>query len=271
MPHEPSLTPSARLAPTVSVFRAPAGPVHFPEASEYRVRVHASLPVAGACGVQRFTYQRGDVDLVPPGMVDTWFGERESESLVITLPRTLLQRAADEMGRARADLAPRCLVRDPRIEHIAWALDAERDAGGPNGLLYAEALGLALAFHLLGGYAPPAGAPSPESRRLSSNERHRVLRHIEEHLDQNLSLTHLAAVAGMSTSHFKTLFRRSMGVPVHEYVVQRRVAHAKGLLQQAKLSAGEIALASGFAHQSHMARCMRRILGVTPTQLRAVD
>jgi AraC family transcriptional regulator len=271
MTHEPSSRPSARLSPTVSVFRAPAGPVHFPEASEHRLRVHASRPVAGVCGVQRFVYQRGDVDVVPPGMVDSWFGEEEGESLVITLPRPLLQRAADEMGRARADLAPRCLVRDPRIEHIAWALDAEREAGGPNGLLYAEALGLALAFHLLGGYASAAGGSFPESRTLSSNERRRVLGHIEAHIDQNLSLTHLAAVAGMSTSHFKTLFRRSMGVPVHEYVVQRRVERAKGLLQQGKLPAGEIALASGFAHQSHMARCMRRVLGVTPTQLRALE
>jgi len=44
---------------------------------------------------------------------------------------------------------------------------------------------------------------------------------------------------------------------------------SEGSLLRAETPAAEVALASGFAHQSHMARCMRRVLGVNPTQLRA--
>jgi AraC family transcriptional regulator len=84
-------------------------------------------------------------------------------------------------------------------------------------------------------------------------------------LDQNLPLARLAGVADVSATHLKTLFRRSMGLPVHEYVVQRRVERAKALLVRGALPASQVALEAGFAHQSHMARWMRRVLGVTPT------
>lgn len=67
--------------------------------------------------------------------------------------------------------------------------------------------------------------------------------------------------------YLKTLFKRSTGVPVHEYVVQRRVERAKVLLMRGELPASQVALQAGFAHQSHMARCMRRVLGVAPTAL----
>jgi AraC family transcriptional regulator len=62
----------------------------------------------------------------------------------------------------------------------------------------------------------------------------------------------------------KTLFRATMGIPVHQYVIQRRVERARTLLTQNRLSIAEIALAAGFAHQSHMARHMHRTLGTPP-------
>jgi AraC family transcriptional regulator len=102
--------------------------------------------------------------------------------------------------------------------------------------------------------------PGPTLRRL--------LAHIEDNLDGALTLGNLAGVAGLSASHLKALFRQSMGVPVHQYVVRRRVERASTLLRSGNLSSSEVALASGFAHQSHLARQMRRLLGVTPTAVR---
>jgi AraC family transcriptional regulator len=94
-----------------------------------------------------------------------------------------------------------------------------------------------------------------------------VTEYIEEHLDQDLSLAQLAGVAGVSSSHLKTLFKRSTGLPVHEYVMQRRVECAKALLLRGELPASQVALEAGFAHQSHMARWMRRVLGVSPSSV----
>jgi AraC family transcriptional regulator len=90
---------------------------------------------------------------------------------------------------------------------------------------------------------------------------------INSHLASDLSLADIAAVAGMSASHFKTLFKRSTGLPAHQYVMRQRVERAIGLISRGRLRLSAAALQAGFADQSHMARCMRRIMGVTPTDV----
>src|SRR5579862_6935683 len=120
---------------------------------------------------------------------------------------------------------------------------------------------MALALQLRGGLHTPRAIP----RGLSQRQLRRVTDYIDANLADDLSLMRLADVAGFSGSHFRTLFRRSVGLPVHEYVIQRRVEHAHALLVRGHLPASQVAQEAGFAHQSHMARCMRRVLGVTPT------
>jgi len=55
---------------------------------------------------------------------------------------------------------------------------------------------------------------------------------------------------------------------MHQYVIQRRVERAKTLMREDSLSMAEIAQAVGFAHQSHMARHMRRVLGMAPLAMK---
>lgn len=255
----------ARLGLHVDLHTLPPGVVELAPLPDHRLKIHAGAPTHGTCSIHRFVYTRGDVDLLPAGTSDTWEHSDASTAVMVQLSPALLRRAAEELGMDpdRAGLEPRHQFRDPQIEHIAWALDADRQAGHPGGLLYTESLGLALSIHLLGRYP----APLPRVRGLSQPQLGRLKEYIEAHLDKDLSLARLAEVAGMSASHLKTLFKRSMGVPVHEYVIQRRVERARTLLLRGKLPVGEVALEAGFSHQSHMARCMRRVLGVTPGAL----
>jgi AraC family transcriptional regulator len=250
----------------VDLRRYDAGPLELRAQPEHQLMIHAGPPVRGVCATaQRYTYTRGDVDIMPAGMADRCLHDDSSVSLVVQMAPALLRRAAEELGLdpARTSLAPQHQLRDPRIEHIAWALEAERKHAHPAGALYADSLGLALALHLLRGFARPV---SPR-RGLSATQLKRVTSYIDDHIDRDLSLSTLASVAEVSSSHLKNAFRRSTGVPVHEFVVQRRVERAKALLFEGKLPASEIALEAGFSHQSHMARCMRRVLGVTPGAL----
>lgn len=251
----------------IELRQTPAGIVGYEPLPEHRIKLHTGAPVAGACQFHRFLYTRGDLDIVPAGVSDVWHEEAASTSLMLRVSTALLRRTADEMGlpASCATLAQRHQFRDAHIEHIAWALDAERRAGFANGTLYADSLGTALAVHLLSGQRRPEPVPA---RGLTRPQLRRVTEHIEAHLDGDLSLSSLADVAGLSASHLKTLFKRSTGLPVHEYVVHRRVDRARGLLLRSDLPASQVALESGFSHQSHMARCMRRVLGVTPGEVR---
>ena len=67
-------------------------------------------------------------------------------------------------------------------------------------------------------------------------------------------------VAGFSVSHFKALFRNAVGMPAHRYVMHRRVERACVCLASG-MNTMDAALATGFAHPSHMTRCIRAIRG----------
>ena len=174
--------------------------------SEHCVSMHLGEPVVSALRCDgarvRRVQQAGDLKIVPAGFSRLWEAQGRTRKVSIKLGRTFLQAAADSMHlpERRATIEPRLALRDPRIEHVAWALTAELEADVPAGSLYADSLGLALATHVLGHYA---NATQPRiSRGLSERRLRRVLEHIGEHAARDLALAELATVAGVSPSHF---------------------------------------------------------------------
>ncbi|MGD0365047.1 MAG: AraC family transcriptional regulator, partial [Bryobacteraceae bacterium] len=103
---------------------------------------------------------------------------------------------------------------------------------------------------------------------MSGHRLRQVLSYIEYNLGRELSLKEIAGVAGVSVSHCNTAFRKAVGMPVHQYVIERRVEQAKTLLAEGHLSISQIAVETGFSHQSHLAYHVRRLLGVSPLNLR---
>ena len=210
----------------------------------------------------------GDVKIVPPGVPRVWETASATTKLSMYLSSVLMRSAAEAMNvkSDRIEIRPQLHLRDDRIEHIGWAVKAELEANEPLGRLYGESLGLALAAHLLQAYLPARA--SRTDFRLSRRRLQRVLDHIREHLAQDLSLAQLAQLVDMSPSHFKVVFKRSLGLPVHQYVIRSRVEYATELISCGKLPLSEVALQAGFANQSHMARSMKRLTGVTPNAVR---
>lgn len=212
----------------------------------------------------------GDLDIIPAHTPATWETKQSGTTLVMRVPDELLRRVAIDldMDAANIEIADRFQLRDPFIEHIGWALKADLDSGGAGGRLFRESLGTALAARLLQRHNRRSLPMRDPTGGLSAWKLKLVISHIEDNLESELSLAEIAKVAGVSVSHLKTLFRRSTGVPVHQYILRRRVERAKLLLQDGSLSIAQIAFATGFAHQSHLARHMRKILGVTPAAAR---
>lgn len=256
----------ARVGLGVKIRQTSVGAYRHAPTADHHVSVHAGPPVRVSCdpGGLRCVRSRGEINVLPAGAADAWFEDDASDLVELRVPASLVRLAAEEMGLDpdRAGVAARCHVRDVQIEHIAWALAAEHRADSPNGLIYRESLGIALAVHLLARY-PARAAP----RGLAPAQLARVTEYIEAHLGEDVSLLRLARVSGVSASHLRALFKQATGVPVHEYVIQRRVERARALLSRGELPASQIALDAGFSHQSHMARCMRRVLGVTPAAI----
>jgi AraC family transcriptional regulator len=257
---------------SADLYAMAAGVVEAGPSPLHLLSIHVGAPVRANCrldGRQQHRLQgHGDIDVVPAGVDGRWEDEEAATVLLLRLAPPLLRSAAEGMGLNPDLIAlrPQLQLRDPRISHIAWALQAELEAHEAGDALYAESLAVALAVHLVRG---PVSAPlAKRAAVFSVRQRKCVIDYVAAHLDGNLTLAELSAVLGLSPSHFKTLFKQSLGVSVHQYVIGRRVEHAKALLLESRLPITEVALEAGFAHQSHMARCMRRVLGVTPTAVR---
>jgi AraC family transcriptional regulator len=212
----------------------------------------------------------GDLDIIPAHTPAAWETKQSGTSLVMRVPDELLRSVAAEldMDPNNIEIADRFQLRDPFIEHIGWAIKADLESGGAGGRLFRESLGTALAARLLQRHSRRSLPMRDPHGGLSAWKLKLVISHIEDNLESELSLAEIAQVAGVSVSHLKTLFRRSTGTPVHQYILRRRVERAKLLLQDQNLSIAQIAFATGFAHQSHLARHMRKILGVTPAVAR---
>jgi AraC family transcriptional regulator len=199
------------------------------------------------------TRLHGQFCVVPAGSSTRWFMSRPVTSLLLRLPHAVLAEAADSMHTSAA-LAPAIHIRDPHIERIGWMMQAEERDGHPGGRLFADSLATALAARLL---LLQSRQSAPASAALPAWRLRQVTEYIEAHLDRDLTLAELAAVAGFSLSHFKTLFRQAAGMPVHRFVLERRIERARILLREGRLTRTEIALEVGFAHASHMARHLR--------------
>jgi AraC family transcriptional regulator len=76
-------------------------------------------------------------------------------------------------------------------------------------------------------------------------------------------------MAGRSPFHFTRVFTRSVGVTPYRYVVHLRLRRALELIRERRSGLAEIAAATGFSDQSHLSRWVRRVHGVSPTQLAA--
>lgn len=208
----------------------------------------------------------GDVVLTPAlvPIVVRW--DQPFESVSVRLSTELLDRVAGRTGLDAARLRPAAMRRDPFAGEIARKLadEAESGAGGPS--LLAESLGTALAIHLLREYADDAPPAPLRPHGLPEGDLRRVTEHIEAHLDGDLSLDRLAAVAGLSPYHFARQFRAAAGTTPHQYVIRRRVERARQLLQGG-CGITQAAIRVGFAGQSHLHHHVRRLLGVTPGEL----
>jgi len=267
----PALSADGRVAlPLLDVLTSPVPQGRFDSPVDHRhvLCLHLGAPVPVSYRADR--YERTGVRLhgqfcvVPAGSSTRWTLTKPATSLLLRLSPKLM----DEAARS-TELASLIHIRDPHIESIGWMMQAEAHNAYPGGRLFSDSLASALAARLL---AVQTGAAMPEQKRAHALPQWRlrqVLEYIETNLASDLTLAELAGVAGFSLSHFKVLFREATGVPVHRFVLERRVERARMHLMQGKMSATDIALETGFTHSSHMARCLRRVLGVSTAQLRS--
>ena len=104
--------------------------------------------------------------------------------------------------------------------------------------------------------------------QLDNASLRRVLDHIEQHLEDEITVAGLAVQAHLSEFHFTRMFTAAVGIPPQRYVSRRRLENAMALLAAGRLPLSEIAFRSGFSSQASFNRAFRRVTGMTPGEYR---
>lgn len=110
-------------------------------------------------------------------------------------------------------------------------------------------------------------------KRLDTMEVHslairRVISTIRSRLDENISLSEMAAVAYMSRSHFNRTFRQLTGLPPRRFLSKLRVEAATRMLLNTDSSVTDICMEVGYTSLGTFIRRFSGVLGISPSKLR---
>lgn len=115
---------------------------------------------------------------------------------------------------------------------------------------------------------PPVRLAGAPVGGLGMHKLQRVIGYVNEHLAERVALGTLAALVGLSQSHFSRAFKRSTGLSPYHFQLRARIRRAEELLLLEGASIASVAAATGFADQAHFTRTFRQMVGRTPGRFR---
>jgi AraC-like DNA-binding protein len=92
---------------------------------------------------------------------------------------------------------------------------------------------------------------------------------IEEHSDEELSLSKVAKASRINRNHLSEKFKQVTGMNFVDYVARLRFEKARDLLLNSKRRISEIAFAVGFQSLSQFNRVFKKRSGKSPREFRA--
>jgi AraC family transcriptional regulator len=212
------------------------------------------------------TFNEGSSFIVPEHVEHAAHTFTETEFIVLSLePPQVNPIAHESVDPDRVEIIPRLQENfDPLIYGIGLGFKREIESNGMYGRLYIDLLTTTLSVHLLHQYSARRNIFKEYVNGLPKYKLRRLIDYIDNHMADNLSLAELASIVGMSQYYFSRLFKQSMGLTPHQYIIQCRVERAKQLLLREDRSIVDIAHTVGFSDQSHLTYHFKRLLGVTP-------
>jgi AraC family transcriptional regulator len=244
------------------------GGVHFSATTQQHLIWFVS-PVCIDCRMADRTLRHeapaGSLAICPAGIDCAADAEENADALLVAIDPGQLALAAAESSALEALLKERLSGYDQALLDLARTLALESAADYPNGPLYWNEVASGFIDGLVACHT--SGFESRERGMLGKDVLERLRDYVDSHLDEPIEVTALAGIAGRSPFHFSRVFARSVGITPHRWVVHLRLRRAIELVREGRSGLAEIAARTGFADQSHLSRWVRRVNGVSLTQL----
>jgi len=128
----------------------------------------------------------------------------------------------------------------------------------------ADAMLVRMLCHFLGEVETTVGREA-----LSPGMLARIVRHVDTHLDQSITVEGSAGLVNLTRSHFSRAFQRMTGDPPHRFILKRRLYRARDFLSASEDNIADIAARVGFSSQAHLSTVFLKEMGISPARYRA--
>ena len=220
---------------------------------------------------ERFWTDSSHISLTPVSQPVSKFVRGRSDILIIHLCQSIVMGVVEtvfDRDPASVSLCPRFAFPEKQIDLLGRMLLAEAEAGGTGTVLAADMLAQSLALHLVRRHSNLSPAITEQAPPILGGRLRRVVEFIRAHLSEELRLSELAVISGLSQSQFARAFREAVGDPPYRYIITLRMERARDLLENSKLSVIEIGLECGFDQPTHFASMFRKCMGMSPRSWR---
>lgn len=92
-----------------------------------------------------------------------------------------------------------------------------------------------------------------------------IKNYLKENIEEQILLEDISRHMNLSIVHILRIFKKEFGLPIHSYLLNKKVHLAKELLMK-NMPISEVAQMSGFFDQSHLNRSFKRVFQLTPKE-----
>lgn len=210
----------------------------------------------------------GSIQLMPPGEVHDGIsaGDQSYTLKTFRLSPQLLDGLGEEIsGRDRFPALGGAVLQDSSLAgHLSRLHDALRAAPPGTAPIEVQSEWLTLLDRLF--IQTRMVKPQFVKGTLTSGQWQRVKEYCDVHLAEKITLEELAALCNLERFHFLKLFKRTVGMTPHAWVVRLRLERACYLLSHTDRAPSQIAHEVGFYDHSHFTRAFRQAFGVSPSK-----
>jgi AraC family transcriptional regulator len=212
----------------------------------------------------------GDVHLVDLGDRPVVGLDISFDSIRFYITQVALDEMANEAGvrRVKGLHSPNFGSRDLVMYGLAQAIAGAMEQSGDCTSMFSDCIALAFFAHVVRAYGGSPIAQRDARAGLSAWQLQRARELFNVKLAHDPSVEEIAYECGLSAGHFARAFKRSTGVPPHQWLTKMRIERAKELLRNPRNELADIALLCGFTDQSHFTRAFSRSEGYSPGRWR---
>ena len=110
--------------------------------------------------------------------------------------------------------------------------------------------------------------PQEEAPPMDTGLLNRILREMQKHYTEDISLTAQSEAHGISDSYLSRQIKAKLGLSFSEYITSKRIQRAKELLANENLSIDAISEMVGYNDYFYFVKVFKKVVGLSPSKYR---